>query len=148
MGSPKLSCTLPKVFWILRTGAPWRDLPPDYGGWSNTHRRFIRWRDAGVWERLLDILIDEPELGLHPFAISLLAEMLKEAAETKQVIVSTQSVELLNHFQPEDVVVVQREGDASVFKRLDTEELADWLADHYSLGELWQRNILGGRPTR
>jgi predicted ATPase len=94
------------------------------------------------------ILIDEPELGLHPFAISLLAEMLKEAAETQQVIVSTQSVELLNHFQPEDVVVVQREGDASVFKRLDTEELADWLADDYSLGELWQRNILGGRPTR
>lgn len=94
------------------------------------------------------ILIDEPELGLHPFAISLLAEMLKEAAETQQVIVSTQSVELLNNFRPEDVVVVQREGDASVFKRLDTEELADWLTDDYSLGELWQRNILGGRPTR
>lgn len=94
------------------------------------------------------ILIDEPELGLHPFAISLLAEMLKEAAETKQVIVSTQSVELLNHFQPEDVVVVQREGDASVFKRLDAEELADWLTEDYSLGELWKRNVLGGRPTR
>ena len=38
------------VFWILRTGAPWRDLPPDYGGWKNTHRRFCRWRDRGVWE--------------------------------------------------------------------------------------------------
>ncbi|MCP5449337.1 MAG: IS5 family transposase [Gammaproteobacteria bacterium] len=49
------------VFWILRTGAPWRDLPPDYGGWSNTHRRFIRWRDKGIWEKLLDILIDEPD---------------------------------------------------------------------------------------
>ncbi|MCB1780300.1 MAG: transposase, partial [Candidatus Competibacteraceae bacterium] len=48
------------VFWILRTGAPWRDLPPDYGGWSNTHRRFIRWRDKGIWEKLLDLLIDEP----------------------------------------------------------------------------------------
>ncbi len=94
------------------------------------------------------VLIDEPELGLHPFAINLLAEMLKEAAEAKQVIVSTQSVELLNNFQPEDVVVVQREDDASVFKRLDTEELADWLADDYSLGELWKRNILGGRPAR
>ena len=43
------------VFWILRTGAPWRDLPPDYGGWSNTHRRFIRWRDKGIWEKLLEI---------------------------------------------------------------------------------------------
>ncbi|MCP5132122.1 MAG: IS5 family transposase [Gammaproteobacteria bacterium] len=49
------------VFWILRTGAPWRDLPPDYGGWSNTHRRFIRWRDKGIWEKLLDLLIDEPD---------------------------------------------------------------------------------------
>lgn len=92
------------------------------------------------------VLIDEPELGLHPFAINLLAEMLKKVSERKQVIVSTQSVELLNAFQPEDVVVVQREQDASVFKRLDEAELADWLADDYGLGELWKRNILGGRP--
>ena len=49
------------VFWIMRTGAPWRDLPPDYGDWSNTHRRFIRWRDKGVWGKLLEILIDEPD---------------------------------------------------------------------------------------
>ena len=49
------------VFWIIRTGAPWRDLPPDLGDWSNTHRCFIRWRDKGVWERLLDLLIDEPD---------------------------------------------------------------------------------------
>ena len=94
------------------------------------------------------ILIDEPELGLHPFAINLLADMLQEAATAKQVIVSTQSVELLNCFKPADVVVVQRDGDASVFKRLDAEELGDWLNDDYSLGELWKRNILGGRPSR
>jgi transposase len=49
------------VFWILRTGAPWRDLPPDYGGWSNTHRRFIRWRDKGIWEKLLEQLVDAPD---------------------------------------------------------------------------------------
>ena len=49
------------VFWILRTGAPWRDLPPEYGGWSNTHRRFIRWRDKGIWEGRLDVLIDAPD---------------------------------------------------------------------------------------
>lgn len=49
------------VFWILRTGAPWRDLPPDYGCWKNTHRRFCRWRDNGVWEALLEKLIDEPD---------------------------------------------------------------------------------------
>ena len=49
------------VFWILRTGAPWRDLPADYGDWKNTHRRFCRWRDRGVWEKLLEQLIDEPD---------------------------------------------------------------------------------------
>ncbi|MDR0234268.1 MAG: IS5 family transposase, partial [Zoogloeaceae bacterium] len=48
------------VFRIMRTGAPWRDLPPDYGGWSNTHRWFLRWRNGGVWERLPELLIDEP----------------------------------------------------------------------------------------
>ena len=53
-------CFLNAVFWILRTGAPWRDLPPDYGDWKNTHRRFCRWRDRGVWECLLDSVIDEP----------------------------------------------------------------------------------------
>lgn len=49
------------VFWILRVGSPWRDLPPDYGDWKNTHRRFCRWRDKGIWEKLLEILIDEPD---------------------------------------------------------------------------------------
>lgn len=93
------------------------------------------------------LLIDEPELGLHPFAINLLADMLQQVAETRQVIVSTQSVELLNAFTPEDVVVVQRENNETTFKRLNAIELQDWLAD-YSLGELWQRNILGGRPSR
>ena len=49
------------VFWIMRTGAPWRDLPPDLGDWKNTQRRFSRWRDRGVWEKLLEVLIDEPD---------------------------------------------------------------------------------------
>ena len=49
------------VFWILRTGAPWRDLPPDYGDWKNTHRRFCRWRDRGVWDQLLDTVVDDPD---------------------------------------------------------------------------------------
>ena len=49
------------VFWILRTGAPWRDLPPDYGDWKNTHRRFCRWRDKGIWESLLEQLVTEPD---------------------------------------------------------------------------------------
>jgi predicted ATPase len=95
------------------------------------------------------ILIDEPELGLHPYAIDLLADMLKRAAETQQVIVSTQSAELLSAFEPEDVIVVDRKMDAissfSEFKRLDSKDLEDWLGE-YTLGELWRRNILGGRP--
>ena len=49
------------IFWILRTGAPWRDLPPDLGDWKNTQRRFCRWRDRGIWEKLLDALIEEPD---------------------------------------------------------------------------------------
>ena len=49
------------VFWVMRTGALWRDFPPDFGGWSNTHRRFIGWRDKGIWEKLLEVLIDEPD---------------------------------------------------------------------------------------
>ncbi len=49
------------VFWILRTGAPWRDLPPEYGDWKNTHRRFCRWRDKGIWEGLLEQLVEEPD---------------------------------------------------------------------------------------
>ncbi len=52
---------LDAVFWILRTGAPWRDLPPDYGDWKNTHRRFCRWRDKGGWERLLERWVDDPD---------------------------------------------------------------------------------------
>ena len=49
------------VFWLLRTGAPWRDLPPDYGKWGSVHQRFIRWRKSGIWEKLLEILMDEAD---------------------------------------------------------------------------------------
>ncbi len=93
------------------------------------------------------ILIDEPELGLHPYAITVLASLLKSAALKKQIIVSTQSVELVSEFDPEDLVVTDRKGDASVFSRLDPDKLKDWLQE-YSLGELWKKNIFGGRPTR
>jgi transposase len=50
------------VLWILRTGAPWRDMPSDYGDWKNTHRRFCRWRDKGVWEGILEKVIEEPDM--------------------------------------------------------------------------------------
>lgn len=91
------------------------------------------------------IIIDEPELGLHPYAITLFADMVKQVSAEKQLIISTQSVELLNEFSVEDVVVVDKDKDgASTFNRLDEEKLKEWLED-YSLGDLWQKNILGGR---
>lgn len=91
------------------------------------------------------IIIDEPELGLHPYAITLLGSLLKSAASRMQVIVSTQSVPLVDEFAPDDLIIVEREDGGTVFKRLDSEELASWLED-YSLGELWEKNVLGGRP--
>jgi len=91
------------------------------------------------------ILIDEPELGLHPYAISVLADIFKQVAEDKQLIVSTQSVELVNHLSPEDIIVVDQEDGASAFKRFSSEELSGWLED-YAMGELWKSNVLGGRP--
>lgn len=92
------------------------------------------------------VLIDEPELGLHPYAIDVLADLLKQVAEKRQLIVSTQSVELLNALTPEDVIVVDRADDESTFNRLDAEQLAGWLESYTPLGELWLRNVLGGRP--
>lgn len=92
------------------------------------------------------ILIDEPELGLHPYALVVLADLIKRAAEKKQLIISTQSVELINHFSANDIIVVDRVNDASTFNRLDEEKLQDWLED-YTLGDLWKQNIIGGRPS-
>jgi len=91
------------------------------------------------------VLIDEPELGLHPYAISVLADMFKQVSEQRQLIVSTQSVELLNELSPEDVIVVDQVEGASSFRRFTQEELSGWL-EEYSMGELWKRNVLGGRP--
>ena len=91
------------------------------------------------------VLLDEPELGLHPYAITVLADLLRSAATRTQVVVSTQSVTLVNQLSPEDVLVVDRVEGASVFRRLTEAEIATWL-DDYALGELWEKNVLGGRP--
>ena len=93
------------------------------------------------------ILVDEPELGLHPYAITLLASLIKQAATKSQVIVSTQSPLLLDHFAPEDVLVADRVEGRTELTRPDPDALAAWFED-YSLGQLWEKNELGGRPGR
>jgi predicted ATPase len=93
------------------------------------------------------ILIDEPELGLHPYAITVLASLMRRAALKTQVIVSTQSVSLVNQFDPEDLLIVERRDRATVIEPLEPQRLSSWL-EEYALGELWEKNVLGGRPTR
>ncbi len=91
------------------------------------------------------ILIDEPELGLHPYAITVLAALIQSAAEKTQVIISTQSVPLVNQFGPEDIIVVDRVKGKSTFRHLQEADLENWL-DDYGMGDLWEKNLLGGRP--
>jgi len=91
------------------------------------------------------IVLDEPELGLHPFAIDAVAGLIKSVSRHSQVFVATQSPALLDNFEPEDVVVVERQGRESVFTRQDSESLKAWLQE-YSISELWEKNVLGGRP--
>jgi predicted ATPase len=91
------------------------------------------------------ILLDEPELGLHPYAVALLANLLRSASMKTQVIVSTQSVTLVNQFDPEQIIVVDRDRKQSTFRHLRQEDMSSWL-DDYGLGDLWEKNILGGRP--
>lgn len=92
------------------------------------------------------ILVDEPELGLHPYAIQVLASLIKQASAKSQVIVSTQSSLLLDYFEPEDVLVAERFEGSTEIRRLNRADLATWLED-YSLGQLWEKNEIGGRPT-
>lgn len=93
------------------------------------------------------IVLDEPELGLHPAAIAELAGMIRTASAHCQVVVATQSTRLVDEFHAGDLVVVERDESShcSTFKRLDEAELAEWLS-RYSLSELWEKNVLGGRP--
>jgi predicted ATPase len=91
------------------------------------------------------IVMDEPELGLHPSAIELLAGLVKGVSRRAQVVIATQSPGLLNYFEPEDVVVVDRPARESQFRRLERAELSDWL-ERYGMADLWEKNVIGGRP--
>lgn len=165
----------PKNFGMIQTIvqsiAPFFDsfyLEPDE---INANQIFLRWKEKGfdtlfTAHNLSDgtlrmiclatlllqpnppatIIIDEPELGLHPFAITKLAGLIQTLPEDIQIIISTQSVNLVNEFNAEDIIVVKREsGHETIFERQSEKTLKNWLKD-YSIGELWEMNILGGRP--
>lgn len=93
------------------------------------------------------IILDEPELGLHPAAISTLAGIAKAASKNSQVIMATQSQRLVDEFEPENIVVVERDPEryCSIFKKLDEDKLSEWL-EQYSMSELWEKNVIGGQP--
>ncbi len=99
-------------------------------------------------EQLPDILIiDEPELGLHPYAINIIAGLIKAVARHIQVIIATQSPLLIDNFAPADIIVLNRNGRKSEFSRVDESELKEWL-DSYTISELWEKNVFGGRPSK
>ena len=93
----------------------------------------------------LVIIVDEPELGLHPYALNVIASLFKAASEHVQVIISTQSSTFLDHFDPDDVIVVDQRDGKSTFHRPGAEKLDAWL-EEYSLGEIWEKNVIGGGP--
>jgi predicted ATPase len=93
------------------------------------------------------LIMDEPELGLHSQAISVLVEMMRQTSEraNTQLIIATQSVTLVNHLTPPEVIVTEYKNGESSFERLTTDNLTQWLND-YTLGDLWEKNIFGGNP--
>jgi len=94
----------------------------------------------------LMIALDEPELGLHPAGLALLADMVRIASKSCQVLLATQSALLLDHFDPEDIVIVDNMENVSSFRRLTSEAALDEWLKEYTLSELWERNFVGGGP--
>jgi predicted ATPase len=91
------------------------------------------------------IMLDEPELGLHPAAEAYLASLIRSVSDQTQVLLSTQSASLVDHFVPKEIVVAEIHEGASTFMRLDDQALGQWLK-RYTLGEAWRKNVFGGRP--
>jgi len=91
------------------------------------------------------IIVDEPELGLHPYALNVVASLFQEAAHHTQILIGTQSSTLLDSFSPENVIVAERNENATALSRPDPEAMTMWL-EQYSLGEIWEKNVIGGGP--
>jgi predicted ATPase len=93
------------------------------------------------------IVLDEPEIGLHPYAMEIVASLIRSAAVRTTLLIATQSVALVNRFSPENVIVATRRDAQSRFDRLESKDLEAWLQD-YSVGDLWEKNLIGGTPSR
>lgn len=91
------------------------------------------------------IILDEPELGLHPYAISVFAELVHMASSEKQIIISTQSADLLDYFEADDIIVSELTSSGSTYTQLSADALRGWL-DEYALSAIWKKNIIGGQP--
>lgn len=91
------------------------------------------------------LILDESELGLHPYAINMVGDLIRAVFKTVQVIIATQSTLLIDCFEPQEIMVVERDGRTSSFKRLEAEPLSEWLQE-YSISELWDKNVVGGKP--
>ncbi len=134
-----------RLGWCHRTS----DARFDISGFSDGTLRFLALATLLLQPAHLRppiILLDEPELGLHPYAITLLCSLIQSVAVETQVILATQAPFLVDQFDPEDVIVVDRVDGRSEFRRLSSEKLKSWL-ENYSLGDLWLKNELGGRPA-
>jgi len=93
------------------------------------------------------LVLDEPELGLHPYAITVITSLIRSASVHNQIILATQSSPFIDHFDPTEVVVVEQQQGISSFKRIKSETLTEWL-EEYSLSELWDKNVIGGIPCQ
>ncbi len=92
------------------------------------------------------VIIDEPELGLHPYAIEVIASLIKSASAHAQIIVATQSTKFVDQFDPSEIIVADRSGGETTLSRPSPDRYKEWI-EEYSVGELWEKNILGGRPS-
>ncbi len=91
------------------------------------------------------IVLDEPELGLHPYALSILAGLMRAVPSSTQIVAATQSVTLVNQFDLDDIVIVDRSDESTMLRRPSLDELDAWLGE-YGIGDLWEKNVIGGTP--
>jgi predicted ATPase len=127
----------------------WTNIPQPINNLSDGELRFINLviliNSWNLDPHVKTLCLDNPELGLHPYAINVLGALLHSVSDNIQIIISTQSVTLLNEFDIDDIIVVENKDGKPEYKRLNAKDYENWLKE-YSVSELWYKNVLGGRP--